>query len=60
MIYPENIKSEQREYFEKLVYFGTADEEYRNLNNADQCDSCLYERVICLQEGTCLLHKQKQ
>lgn len=25
------------------------DEEYGNLNNAEQCDSCLYERVICLQ-----------
>lgn len=36
------------------------DEEYGNLNNAEQCDSCLYERVICLQEGECLLHKQKQ
>lgn len=60
MIYPENIKSEQREYFEKLFYFGTTDEEYINLNNAEQCDSCLYERVICLQEGACLLCKQKK
>lgn len=30
-----------------------------NLNNTEQCDSCLYERVICLQEGECLLHKLK-
>jgi hypothetical protein len=32
--------------------------ECRNFNSVEQCDSCLFERVICLQEGECLLHKQ--
>ena len=36
------------------------EENRENLNSAKECDSCLFERVICLQEGECLLHKQEQ
>ena len=36
------------------------EEECENFNNAKECDSCLFERVICLQEGECLLRKEKQ
>lgn len=35
-------------------------DENNNLNSAEECSSCLYERAICLQEGECLLHKLEE
>jgi len=32
----------------------------KNLQNGDKCQSCTFERVICLQEGKCLLELQKE
>ena len=30
-----------------------------NIRNGVECQSCTFERVICLQEGKCLLELQK-
>lgn len=35
------------------------EEEYENLHSGNECDSCLYEKVLCLQEGTCLMCSQE-
>lgn len=32
-------------------------DENNNLNSGEECQSCLYERVLCLQEGACILEK---
>lgn len=34
--------------------------ENNNLDTAEECGSCSFERVICLQEGECLLHKLEE
>lgn len=35
------------------------DKSNENLRNGSECQSCTFERVICLQEGKCLLELQK-
>lgn len=35
-------------------------EEDKNINSADECQSCLFERAICIQKGECLLYLLEQ
>lgn len=35
------------------------EEECENLHSGKECDSCLFEKVLCLQEGTCLMCSQE-
>lgn len=32
---------------------------YKNLQSGFECQSCTFERAICLQEGKCLLELQE-
>lgn len=32
----------------------------KNLQSVNECQSCTFERVICLQEGKCLLELQEE
>lgn len=35
-------------------------EEQNSIENVrDNCDSCLYEKVVCMQFGVCLLDEQE-
>ncbi len=31
-----------------------------NLRNGNECQSCTFERAICLQEGKCLIELQEE
>lgn len=31
-----------------------------NLDSAEECQSCSFERVICIQEGRCLLEAEEE
>lgn len=35
------------------------EESNKNLQSGFECQSCTFERVICLQEGKCLLELQE-
>lgn len=32
----------------------------KNLQNGHECQSCMFERAICLQERKCILELQKE
>lgn len=41
----------------KMLFY---EDETENLSNALECQSCCYERALCLQEGKCLMYLQEE